>query len=147
MVIRARETTQSLRSIFHDCQTVRLHLLFVCIRKGKPPARESLERPWVDRKTTALKEVTSVLSENSRRLWLSENSNSLLEGFPADFNAAGNFWQHEMLLLPRFGHFPARKMAAGTLAQGVRQATDFGYLHSLKEERQSMHQSWSRAEL
>ena len=46
--------------------------------------------------------------------------NSLLEVFPADFDAAGKyspvFRQHKMLSLPTFGHFLARKMAAGESA-------------------------------
>ena len=58
-------------------------------------------------------------SENSRRLWLSEIP--CWKGFPANFDAAGKndspiFRQREMLSLPRFGHFPARKTAAGKLA-------------------------------
>ena len=48
-------------------------------------------------------------SENSRRLWLSG-----WKGFPTLLeNSSPIFRQHEMLSLPRFGHFPARKTAAG----------------------------------
>ena len=61
---------------------------------------------------------THTHSENSKRLWLSEIP--CCEGFRANFNAAGklflDFRQQNMLSLPRFGHFPARKMAAGKSA-------------------------------
>ena len=56
--------------------------------------------------------------ENSRRLWLSENS--LLEGFSGRCRRCWKFSpifrQHETLSLPRFGHLPERKMAAGESA-------------------------------
>ena len=62
--------------------------------------------------------------------------NSLLEKFPANFDAAGKsvtllensllmFRQHEMLSLPRFGKFPARKMAAGKSALSSGALLDF----------------------
>ena len=58
-------------------------------------------------------------SENSRRLWLSHIP--CLSRFPGKFRRCWkivhrNFRQHDMLSLPRFGHFPARKMAAGKSA-------------------------------
>ena len=60
----------------------------------------------------------SPISDSSRRLWLSEIP--CWKSFPANFDAAGKFSlifrQHEMLWLPRFRHFPARKMAAGRSA-------------------------------
>ena len=60
--------------------------------------------------------------KNSRRLWLSEIP--CWKGFPASFDAAGKWYspifrQREILSLPRFGHFPARKTAAGKLAAGT----------------------------
>ena len=51
------------------------------------------------------------------------------KGFPAKFDTAGKyspiFRQREMLSLPRFGHFPARKMAAGKLAAPAGTLLDF----------------------
>ena len=53
----------------------------------------------------------------------------LLEGFLANFDAAGNyspiFRQHKMLSLPKFGHFLARKMAAGKSAPPSGTLLDF----------------------
>ena len=45
------------------------------------------------------------------------------------------FWQREMLSLPRFGHFPARRTAAGKLAAPAGTLLDFLLrdLHSLLE--------------
>ena len=40
-------------------------------------------------------------------------------------NSSPIFWQHGMLSLPRFGHFPARKAAAGTSAPPSRTLLDF----------------------
>ena len=40
-------------------------------------------------------------------------------------NSSPIFWQHEMLCLPRFGHFPARKMAAGKSAPPSGTLLDF----------------------
>ena len=68
-----------------------------------------------------------VQSENSRRLWLSEipcwkvfgQILTLLE------NSSPIFGQHEMLSLPRFGHFPAMKAAAGKLAAPSGTLLDF----------------------
>ena len=58
--------------------------------------------------------------------------NSLLAAsFPANFDAAGNFFtdfpprQHQMLSLPSFGHFPAREMAAGKSARSSATLLDF----------------------
>ena len=66
-------------------------------------------------------------SENSRRLWLSDIP--CWKSFPANFDAAGKFCtdfrQHDMLSLPRFGHFPARKMAAGKSAPPFLELADF----------------------
>ena len=76
-------------------------------------------------------------SENSRRLWLSEIP--CWKGFPANFDAAGKFFpifrQHEMLSLPRFGHFPATKTAAGKSAAPSGTLLDFllRHRHSLLE--------------
>ena len=59
--------------------------------------------------------VPALESENSRWLWLSEIP--CWKGFQANFDTAANhspfLRQHEMQSLPRFGHFPARSMAAG----------------------------------
>ena len=54
---------------------------------------------------------------------------SLLERFPAIVDAAGIttpiFSQRKMLFLPGFGHFPARKVAAGKSAPPSGTLLDF----------------------
>ena len=65
-------------------------------------------------------------SENSRRLWLSEIP--CRKAFPANVDPSGKFLpniRHEMLSLPRFGHFPARTMAAGESAAPSGALLDF----------------------
>ena len=67
------------------------------------------------------------MSENSRRLWLSEircrkvfrQISTLLENYSLIFR------QQEMLSLPGFGHFPARNMAAGKSAPPSGTLLDF----------------------
>ena len=67
------------------------------------------------------------LSESSRRLWLSEIP--CWKRFPANStlleNSSPIFRQHELLSLPRFGHLPARKTAAGKLAAPSGTLLDF----------------------
>ena len=67
--------------------------------------------------------------ENSRRLWLSEIPYwkcFLARNFDATLESSSPiFRQHEMLSLPRFGHSPASKMAAGKSAPPSGTLLDF----------------------
>ena len=87
------------------------------------------------------------LSENSRRLWLSEVlRTSLLERVFRQIstlleNDSPIFRQCEMLFLPRFGHFPARK----TLLENWRSLRECCWIFSSETATAFLSSSDSRA--